>query len=124
MHRDLRGVARAADAREARLLRTSCAVTRAAHQPDVLRRSGACQLCSAALLGEELCFRHTTILGSCHDLTWRSRRPSPAAHTASLVLLTVALYYLVPLAATEEAWASARIDKRAFRPCLPGMMLF
>jgi hypothetical protein len=50
-------------------LRTSCAVKGAAHQPDVLRRSGACQLCSFSLLGEVLCFRHTTILGSCRDLT-------------------------------------------------------
>jgi hypothetical protein len=50
-------------------LRTSYAVKGEAHQPDVLRRSGACQLCSSALLGEELCFRHTTILGSCRDLT-------------------------------------------------------
>ncbi len=37
---------------------------RAAHQPDVPQRTGACQLCSSAMLGEELCFRHTTILGS------------------------------------------------------------
>ena len=42
---------------------------KAAHQHDVLRRTGACQLCSSALLGEELCFRRTTILGSCHDMT-------------------------------------------------------
>jgi hypothetical protein len=50
-------------------LRTSYVVKGAAHQLDVLRRSGACQLCSFALLGEELGFRYTTILGSCCDLT-------------------------------------------------------
>ena len=37
---------------------------RAAHQTNNPSRTGACQLCSSAMLGEELCFRHTTILGS------------------------------------------------------------
>ena len=50
-------------------LRMSCAVEGAAHQPDVLRRSRACQLCSSVLLGGELCFLHTTILGYCRVLT-------------------------------------------------------
>jgi hypothetical protein len=56
----------------------------------------------------------------------RGAPPRPAAHIASLVLLTVALHYLVPLAAPEEAWASARIDKRALGPRLgpyvPGLL--
>ena len=41
---------------------------KAAHHHDVLQRTGVCQLCSFALLGEALCFRHTTILGSSRDL--------------------------------------------------------
>jgi hypothetical protein len=65
------------------------------------------------MIGEELCFRQTTILGS-------SRPYIPAAHTASLVFLAVALHFQVPLAVTEEAWASAHINKRAFRLCVPG----
>jgi hypothetical protein len=39
-------------------------------------------------------------------------------------LLTVALHYVVPLAAPEEAWASARIDKRALGPYVPGLLFF
>ena len=62
--RDLDDAARAADARDARLFTNVMRGQRAAHQPDVLQRTGACQLCSSAMLGEELCFRHTTILGS------------------------------------------------------------
>ena len=53
-----------------------------------------------------------------------ARRPSPAAHTASLVFLMVALYFRVPLAVAEEAWANARIDERAFRPCVPDQLFF
>ena len=68
-HRDHRDVARAANAREARLCTNVMRGQKAAHQPDVLPQTGACQLCSFALLGEALCFRHTTILGSCRDLT-------------------------------------------------------
>ena len=63
-HQDHRDVARAANAREARLFTNVMRGQRAAHQPDVPQRTGACQLCSSAMLGEELCFRHTTILGS------------------------------------------------------------
>jgi hypothetical protein len=40
-------------------------------------------------------------------------------------LLTVALHFLVTLVAPEEAWASARIDKRALSGSnLPGMLFF
>ena len=62
--RDLHDVARASDARDARLFTNVMRCQKAAHQPDVPERTGACQLCSSAMLGEELCFRHTTILGS------------------------------------------------------------
>ena len=62
--RDLHDAARAADARDARLFTNVMRGLGAAHQPDVFQRTGACQLCSSAMLGEELCFRHTTILGS------------------------------------------------------------
>jgi hypothetical protein len=41
-----------------------------------------------------------------------------------LVLLTVALHYLVSLAALEKAWASARIDKRALGPSVLGLLFF
>jgi hypothetical protein len=51
-------------------------------------------------------------------------RSAPPLRTASLVLLTVVLHYLVPLAAPEEAWASARIDKRALGPSVPGLLFF
>ena len=62
--RHLHDVARAADARDARLFTNVTRCQKAAHQPHVAERTGACQLCSSAMLGEELCFRHTTILGS------------------------------------------------------------
>jgi hypothetical protein len=39
-------------------------------------------------------------------------------------LLVVALHYLITLAAPEEAWASARIDKRALEPSVPGVLFF
>jgi hypothetical protein len=39
-------------------------------------------------------------------------------------LLAVALHYLITLAAREEALASARIDKRALGPCVPGFFFF
>ena len=67
-HRDLHDVARAADAREARLFQNAMRGQKDAHQPDVPWQYGACQLCSSALLGEELCFRYTTILGPWWDL--------------------------------------------------------
>ena len=76
-HRDHRDVARAAKSREATLFTNVMRDQKAAHHHDVLQRIGACQLCSSALLGEELCFRHTTILGSCRDLTALAAPPSP-----------------------------------------------
>jgi hypothetical protein len=39
-------------------------------------------------------------------------------------LLAVALHYLIIMAAPEEAWASARIDKRALGPSVHGMLFF
>jgi hypothetical protein len=41
-----------------------------------------------------------------------------------MVLLTVALHYLVTLAALEEARASARIDKRALGPSVHALLFF
>jgi hypothetical protein len=36
----------------------------------------------------------------------------------------IALHFRVHLAVAEEAWASSRIHKRAFRPCVPGLLFF
>ena len=58
----LHDIARAVDGGEERPLKNVMRGQRAAHQPDVSQRTGACQLCSSAMLGEELCFRHTTII--------------------------------------------------------------
>ena len=96
-------------------LRTSYAVKGAAHQPDVSRRSGACQFCSSALLGEELCFRHTTILGSCRDLTvLAASLPRRPYNLSGLADGCAALFG--PFGCPKEAWASARIDKRPPSP--------
>ena len=120
-HQDHRDVARAANAREARLFTNVMRGQKAAHHHDIFQRTGACKLCSSALLGEELCFRHTTILGSCRDLTALAA-PLPRRPYSLFGLFDGCAVFsgLLALATAEEAWASARIDKRAFRPSMFG----
>ena len=104
-------------------LRTSCTVNRTLIN---LMSAGDQELASFVALpcSEKCCVFDTPRFQALAATQMHSQRPSPVANTASLVFLMAVLHFRVHLAVAEEAWASARIDKRAFRPCVPGLLFF
>jgi hypothetical protein len=86
----------------------------------------ACQLCSSAMLGEELCFRHTTILGSCCDLTTLAA-PLPRFSYSLSGLADGCAALFGPFGCPRRSLGKRthrRIDKRALGPSVPGVLFF